>query len=133
MKPDPKAQKLVDAATNIITLRYKPGWHHVGAALLLEDGTIITGVHIEANVGRIAVCAEAIALGRAVTEHGSTEIEMIAAVRIGEDQRANLVAPCGMCRELLIDYAPSATVVMPLEQGPNLVRVTKLLPCKYSR
>ncbi|MEE2945721.1 MAG: cytidine deaminase [Pseudomonadota bacterium] len=133
MTIDPKAQELIAAATDIITARYKPDWHVVGAALRLGDGTIVTGVHIDANVGRIAVCAEAIALGRAVTEYGRTDVTMIAAVRMDDNLIAGLVTPCGMCREMLTDYAPQALVVLPTETGPAVVKAMDLLPNKYVR
>lgn len=63
---------LIEAARAAIAARYRPDWHVVGAALRLRSGEIVTGVHLEANVGRIAVCAEAVAIGRAVTEIGSS-------------------------------------------------------------
>lgn len=60
--------KLVEAARSIIRQRYRPDWHVVGAALRTRSGRIWTGVDLEAYVGRVAVCAETIALGRAITE-----------------------------------------------------------------
>jgi hypothetical protein len=54
---------LIAAARDAITARYRPDWHVVGAALRTRAGRVFTGVHLEANVGRIAVCAEAVALG----------------------------------------------------------------------
>jgi cytidine deaminase len=55
--------ELIEAARSIIRERFKPNFHHVGAALRTQSGQIFAAVHLEANVGRIAVCAEAIALG----------------------------------------------------------------------
>ena len=74
-------------------------------------------MHLEATVGRIALCAEAVALGRAATEAGDTEVDTIVAVYHpgpdAADQTARVVAPCGMCRELIADYAPNARVLVP--------------------
>lgn len=129
---------LIAAAREIIGKRYRPGWHVIGAALRTHSGRIFTGVHLEAHVGRIAVCAEAIALGRAATEAGDTAIDTIVAVRYAPpgvaSAEAVVVAPCGMCREMIADYSPEAFVIIPLAGG-GLGRksVRELLPDKYER
>lgn len=125
---------LIEAARAAIAARYRPDWHVVGAALRLRGGEIVTGVHLEANVGRIAVCAEAVALGRAVTETGSSDIETIVAVYHNQDGSVVIVAPCGMCREMISDYAPDAEVIMPDMEGRAVkTTVLSLLPGKYRR
>jgi cytidine deaminase len=45
-----------------------------------RSGRVFTGVHLEANVGRIAACAEAVAPGRAATEAGDTDVDTVVAV-----------------------------------------------------
>jgi cytidine deaminase len=124
---------LLKAAADTITARYRPDWHVVGAALRLRTGEIVTGVHLDANVGRIAVCAEAIALGRAVTEHGSSDVETIVAVYCHSDGRICVVAPCGMCREMIADYAPDARVLIRADEAIVERSIRELLPEKYSR
>ncbi len=125
---------LIEAARAAIISRYKPDWHVVGAALRLRSGEIVTGVHLEANVGRIAVCAEAIALGRAVTEYGSADIDTVVAVYHSRDGEINIVSPCGMCRELISDYAPQAMVLIQDEELNCVKRpIMDLLPAKYQR
>jgi cytidine deaminase len=121
-------QALVAAAQAIIAQRFKEDYHHVGAALRTKSGQIFSAVHLEAYVGRIAVCAEAIALGMAAAT-GDTAIDTIAAV----NRRGEIVAPCGMCRELISDYAPDAQVIVPNDSGPEVVPVLMLLPNKYQR
>jgi cytidine deaminase len=84
---------------------------------------MFSAVHLEATVGRIAVCAEAIAIGMAATA-GDTEIEMIVAVnRVGQ-----VVSPCGMCRELIADYAPDAMVIVPGLAGSMLLLLVTYFP-----
>ena len=81
-----------------------------------RDGRIVTGVNIDAYIGRIAVCAEAIAIGRAITETGDHGIETIVAVRHpkpGEPGKIAVVSPCGICRELIHDYDAKARVIVP--------------------
>lgn len=102
--------ELVAAAKAIIRERYKAGWHAVGAALRTESGRVFTGVHLEASIGRIAICAEAVALGRAICE-GESAVAAIVAVRHPAAGAANpeiqVIPPCGMCREMIADYVPA--------------------------
>ncbi|MDW8059477.1 MAG: cytidine deaminase [Thermomicrobium sp.] len=119
---------LVAEARRIIGLRFRKGWHHIGCALRTRSGAVFSAVHLEATVGRVAVCAEAVAIGMAVAA-GDTAIETIVAVnRWGE-----VVPPCGMCRELISDYAPEARVIVPEPDGEAVVAIGELLPLKYQR
>ena len=131
-------QALVEAARAIIRQRFREGWHVVGAALRTTEGRIFTGVHLEATVGRIAVCAEAIALGRAITEAGRIEIETIVAAYhpgpASAEPDISIVAPCGMCREMISDYSPRARVLVPGQTGSVLaVTIEELIPRKFAR
>ena len=77
-----KADKeLVAAAVAAIKQRYRDDWQEVGAALRTRSGKIFTGVNLDAYLGRMAVCAEAVALGRAVVDIGDAGIDTIVAVR----------------------------------------------------
>ncbi len=132
-----KDKELIAAATEVIGKRYRNDWQEVGAALRTRDGRIVTGVNIDAYIGRIAVCAEAIAIGRAITETGDHGIETIVAVRHpkpDEPGRIAVVSPCGICRELIHDYDAKAQVIVP-DQGrePKVVTIGELLPNKYKR
>jgi cytidine deaminase len=130
-------QKLIAAASDAIKRRYRNDWQEVGAAMRARDGRIFTGVNLDAYLGRMAVCAEAVALGRAVTEAGETGIDTIVAVRHPEpaepDQAVAVVSPCGSCRELIWDYERNARVIVPGASGPVIVSIGDLLPNKYSR
>jgi len=121
-------QDLVEAARAIIKLRYKEDWHHVGAALRTRSGKVFSAVHLEAYIGRIAVCAEAIALGMAAAA-GDTEIDTIVAV----NKDGKIVSPCGMCREMISDYSPNAVVIIMREGHVSAVQISELLPEKYHR
>jgi cytidine deaminase len=121
-------QQLLEAAREMMRARYKPEWHSIACAMQTRSGRVFSAVHLEATVGRIAVCAEAIALGMGAAE-GDTSVELIVAV----DHKGNVVAPCGMCRELISDYSPTARVIVPSAAGPVIVGVCELLPNKYIR
>jgi cytidine deaminase len=130
-------QELIAAASQAIRRRYRYDWQEVGAALRTREGRIYTGVNLDAYLGRMAVCAEAVALGRAVTETGETGIETIVAVRHSEPQETEqgitVVSPCGSCRELIWDYDRNARVIVPTANGPAIAAIGELLPNKYSR
>jgi cytidine deaminase len=130
-------RELIAAASEAIKRRYRNDWQEVGAALRTRDGRIYTGVNLDAYLGRMAVCAEAVALGRAVTDVGETGIETIVAVRHPDpaepDQAIAVVSPCGSCRELIWDYDRTARVIVPGTDGPVVVGICELLPNKYSR
>jgi cytidine deaminase len=129
-------RKLIDAASEAIRKRYRYDWQEVGAALRMRSGKIFTGVSLDAYLGRMAVCAEAVALGQAVTE-GETGIDTIVAVRHpASDENGReiaVVSPCGACRELISDYDRDARAIVPGPNGPQSVKIAELLPNKYSR
>jgi cytidine deaminase len=132
----PADLELVDAARRVITDRYKENRHHIGAALRTRSGRIYTAVHLDTYVGRASVCAEAIAVGQAMSA-GDADIECIVSVRHPRPREAyreiQIVSPCGICREMLADFAPNCAVIVPDNGDVARVPVTALLPNKYVR
>ena len=128
---------LVEAASDAIRKRYRYDWQEVGAALRTRSGKVFTGVSLDAYLGRMAICAEAVALGQAITIAGETGIEMIVAVRHPppeeQDRAIAVVSPCGACRELIWDYDRNARVIVPGEGGVTVTTIAELLPNKYRR
>ncbi len=136
MSLDAADTALVEAARAVLVKHYRPHWHTVGAALRSRDGRIWTGVHLGATVGRLSVCAEAVALGRAILE-GDGTVECAVAVRHPKAEESvreiAVVPPCGACREMLTDYARDAAVIVPGAEGPRRVGIGVLLPLPYQR
>ncbi|MGB3745089.1 MAG: cytidine deaminase [Xanthobacteraceae bacterium] len=130
-------EELIAAARATIKRRYRGDWQEVGAALRTRSGKIFTGVNLDAYLGRMAVCAEAVALGHAVVDLGDAGIDAIVAVRHpapqDKDQTIAVVSPCGACRELIFDYDPQARVIVPNGKSPSIVPIGDLLPNKYTR
>ena len=128
---------LIEAARAAIERRYRNDWQEVGAALRTRSGRIFTGVNLDAYLGRMAVCAEAVALGRAFVDLGDDGIETIVAVRHpapgDKDRTIAVVSPCGACRELIFDYDRKARVIVPNGRAAAVVAIAELLPNKYSR
>src|SRR5512139_3905073 len=123
---DREVEALIEAARAILASRYRPGWHYVGAALSTRSGQVFSAVNLGATVGRASVCAEAIALGMAAAA-GDTSVDLIVAV----NERGAVVSPCGLCRENLSDFAPTARVVVPEGEGLAVVTIAALLPNKF--
>jgi len=130
-------EELIAAARAAIKRCYRSDWQEVGAALRTRSGRIFTGVNLDAYLGRMAVCAEAVALGHAVVDLGDAGIDTIVAVRHpapeDEDRTIAVVSPCGACRELIFDYDRNARVIVPNGPSPSIVPIAELLPNKYTR
>ncbi len=135
-KLTPDDLTLIDAARKIITERYRENRHHIGAAVRTRSGHIHTAVHLDTYVGRASVCAEAIAVGKALSE-GDSDIDCIVSVRHPRPREANqeiqVVSPCGICRELLSDFARDCSVIIPADGDLVRVPIGELLPSKYVR
>ena len=108
----------------------------VAAAVRSVDGRIWTGVHLGTTVGRMSVCAEPVALGRALLE-GDGTLDTIVAVRHPKpeetDRELAVVSPCGACRELILDHWPDALVILKDREGLVKLPVRALLPAPYRR
>ncbi|MEK4346501.1 cytidine deaminase [Paenibacillus sp. FSL P4-0184] len=129
-------QTLIASAEDIITRRYEWKRHHVGAALRTKTGEIFTAVHVEASMGRITVCAEAMVIGKAISE-GYKEFDTIVAVRHSdpdsEEREIKVVSPCGMCRELIADYGKDCKVIVSEDGRLAKYDISELLPLRYTR
>ena len=79
----------------------------VGAAVLGEDGRIFTGGNVENASYGLTVCAERVAVFKAVSE-GTRNFTAIAVAAEGEGP----VSPCGACRQVLAEFSPFARVIM---------------------
>ena len=129
---------LIEAARDVIRTRYRENRHHIGCALRTKSGRVFTAVHLDTYVGRASVCAEAIAVGTALTA-GEGEIASIVSVRHPRPRENTteipVVSPCGICREMLGDFARDCTVIVPAQDGGGLAKVpvAELLPNKYFR
>ena len=77
----------------------------VGAALLTEDGRVISGCNMENSAYGLAICAETLAVASAVSQ-GLTDFAEIAIAT--EDSEPT--PPCGACRQVLNEFAPNIRI-----------------------
>jgi len=79
----------------------------VGAALFCLDGTIVTGCNIENATYGLTVCAERVALFKALSD-GKREFSHIAIVA----DTPQLTPPCGACRQLLWEFCGDLKILL---------------------
>ncbi len=117
-------QALIDLAKEARKLAYAPYSNYpVGAALRTKTGRIYTGVNVENAAYPHTMCAERVAIFKAVSE-GETEFEMIAVVT------NNGGSPCGGCRQVMAEFGLD-TIVLIADGDGNLQKeltVAELLP-----
>ncbi len=122
--PDPKLQNAIEKAQQVTENAYVPYSNYaVGAALVSTDGTVFTGCNVENASFPATICAERVALVKAISE-GVREFDLIVvATRDGG-------SPCGICRQMLYEFAPTMRVVTVDAQNEIHLDTTldKLLP-----
>ncbi|MFC5253434.1 hypothetical protein [Streptomyces nigrescens] len=118
---------MVDACRQ--TLRHSdPDRVTVAAAVLARDGRIFSAVHVRSrNCSHCSVCAEAVAIGMALTAGAVNLAAATAVMRDGNN--LSITSPCGGCRELLRDQRVAHVVVFQAEDGSlTTARPAELLP-----
>jgi cytidine deaminase len=128
--------RLLEIAQELLGRVWVHGRHEVATALRALDGKIYTGVHLEGSCRRSSICAEGIALGAAragIDPASPLTIEAIVSVQIKPADQYRIIAPCGVCRELISDYSPDASVWMTTDVGIQAFRALDLLPSKTRR
>lgn len=114
-------KKLYDAALNVAKNAYVPySKFHVGAAILLPDDTIQTGINIENRSFGATNCAERTALFSAIEKGYKT----FKAIAVATPDANYPVAPCGICRQVLTEFAPGNTPVIFGNTYENRVETT---------
>jgi len=99
----------------------------VGAALLLEDGAVVTGCNVENCSYRLTSCAEQGAIARAVAERGpGIRVRAVAVANLND--AASM--PCGACRQTLSEFGEDAMEVLYPGEGGTAMETTlgELLP-----
>jgi len=123
-------QQLVAAAFAAKQRAYAPySGFSVGAALLHESGAVFSGCNIEAASYGNTVCAERTALVKAVSEGYRSGFTMLAVCADTD----TFCTPCGICRQMLLEFAPDLTVLCAAKDG-SYARYTlaELLPHSFS-
>jgi cytidine deaminase len=132
-------QALIEAAREAARNAYAPYSNFaVGAAVLLADGTVITGANFENASYGLSLCAETVALARTSSEGRLREVVAIGVIggRVGHADTAP-VSPCGRCRQILNEAAQLSGVDLPVHCGGSSgdaiasYRLSELLPAAF--
>ncbi len=102
---DPESKYLAHKAKDAASHAYAPySKFQVGAAVLLADGTFVTGTNQENAAYPSGMCAERVALYAAVSGHPNAIISKIAVIaRRKHTKETSPVTPCGSCRQVLLE------------------------------
>ena len=121
----PRESDLIKAAQQAQKFARAPYSNYsVGAALLTADGRVFTGANVESSSYGLSVCAERVALFKALSE-GADDFAKLA---IATDSHPP-ASPCGACRQLLWDYARGVKIILVGKSGAAVkTKIAELLP-----
>ncbi len=99
-------EALAQAARRARERAYAPySNYRVGAALLTEDGAIVTGCNVENASYPACICAERVAITKAISDGHRSFVAIAVATRNGG-------SPCGICRQVMNEFAPDMLVIL---------------------
>ena len=121
-------QALCEAARDMLKRAYIPYSHFpVGAALECANGAVYTGCNIENAAYGPSVCAERVAVFKAVSEGRRDFVRLAVAA-----DTVDFCAPCGVCRQVLQEFAPELEVILVNREGKTLeLTLPDLLPYSF--
>lgn len=127
-------QKMIDLAIEQLQYSYTPYSHFkVGAALLTKDGKLYTGCNIENAAYTPTNCAERTAFFKAVSE-GEREFRAICIVGGKDGVLTECAAPCGVCRQVMMEFCNPETFHIILATGKEqyeIFTLKELLPLGF--
>lgn len=116
-------EALIEAAWQTRERAYAPySKFQVGAALLTEDGSIISGCNVENLSYGLSMCAERVAVGAALAA-GFRKVEAVAVVA----DTGVPISPCGACRQVLAEFG-DPFVCLANRKERVVFRLSELLP-----
>lgn len=120
-------QDLLDAAAQALDKAYAPYSNfHVGAAVLLDNGELLSGANFENAAYPMCLCAERSALATAISTYPQAKILQMA-IRVRNPKKPVLqpAAPCGACRQVMVEaehrQSGDIKVLLQGESGPVYV------------
>ncbi len=130
MKIRIRYRELLDSAIKASKNAYAPySKFEVGAAVLTSSGKIYTGANIENVSYGLTICAERVAIFKAVSNNDNK----FEAIAIAGPKNLQLT-PCGACRQVINEFAPSSDVII-LDKKSKLkvYKINSLLPQAFSK
>ena len=129
-------EELCRAALKAMRTAYAPySGYYVGAALECADGTVYTGCNIENASYTPTICAERVAIFKAVSD-GKRDFKRIAVCGGKEGVVADIFPPCGVCRQVMSEFCTSAFEILMIRSEEPLcfetVSLDGLLPFRFT-
>ncbi len=132
--------ELIEKAIQTVNTAYAPySKFEVGAALQLEDGTVLTGSNQENASYPSGLCAERVALFSAGSTHPGSAIKSLAiAARTQDGQMEEPIYPCGSCRQVIIESqdrqnVPIRIILIGRKKIHVLDNARELLPMSFDK
>jgi len=124
-----KIEELISLAKKASINAYAPySGFNVGAALLTKSGKIFTGSNIENASYGATVCAERVAIFKAVSEN-EKEFEGIA-IYTDSDK---LSFPCGICRQVMSEFSKDLIIILSNEKDRKIYTLKEILPYPFTK
>jgi cytidine deaminase len=122
--------KLIKTAKQAANFSYAPySKFKVGAAILTASGKIYSGINIENASYGLTVCAERVAIFKAISE-GENKFDTIAIYT----NTKHFTYPCGACRQVLAEFNPNLNIIIINGQGKiKKTSLAKLLPNFFTK
>lgn len=125
-----KTSELLRSAREVQQKAYAPySGFRVGAALQTTSGKIYTGCNVENSSYGLTVCAEQVAVFKAVSE-GESEFSAVVVCTDAEE----FCTPCGACRQILLEFAPKLKIILLNSKGETKeTSMADLLPEAFTK
>jgi cytidine deaminase len=98
----------------------------VGAAVLTDDNMVFVGTNIENRSYGATICAERVALYKAVSE-GKRNIKKLAIASDSED----ITYPCGLCLQVIAELMPNGSVIVGTKNDIKEYKISELMPFSF--
>jgi len=122
-------KELIKKAMEAREKSYSPYSHFkVGAALKTTSGKVYTGTNVENASYGLTVCAERVAVYKAMSE-GEREFEALAVFTEADE----LTPPCGACRQVLWEFSKNLIIVLANSREEKILKLSDLLPLPFQK
>lgn len=122
-------EELIAKAREVINNAYAPYSNFkVAAVVKTKSGRIYTGVNIENASYGLTVCAERVAVFKAVSE-GDRDIDTVVVYTDTDEP----TPPCGACRQVIAEFNPNALIVMAGRKKTVTAKLSELLPSAFTK
>ena len=123
-------QKMINFAKEASEKAYSPySGYKVGASLITKNGKIFTGCNIENASFGATICAERVAIFKAISE-GEKDFEILA---VYVNDKNNIPSPCGICRQVMMEFSPNLKIILSNGYEYKIYNLDELLPYPFSK